>query len=108
MGFPKEVAQDRFVKQGGRCACCGKLLVSRNRDLGSQGAWHAHHIDGDTDNNVLSNCAVVCINDPENCHLNVAHSGDFTNGSLALRSAFTLVRISSGVSIETLKRLFGD
>lgn len=92
MGFSTEVMAGRLARQDEKCACCEKALVISNRDQGERGAWHAHHIDGDTDNNVLSNCACVCINDPENCHLNIAHNGDFQNGELAPKSVFTLNR----------------
>ncbi|MDD2890227.1 MAG: hypothetical protein PHE49_06270 [bacterium] len=54
------------------------------------GAWHAHHIDGDNDNNDIGNCACVCINEP-NCHLK-AHGGNFTTGTLLPKSEFTLER----------------
>ena len=91
MPFPIWMVVTRFARQGETCACCGKRLSLGNRDRGLRGAWHAHHIDGNRYNDRLSNCAVVCINAPENCHLNVAHQGSYTTG-LAPRSYFTLVR----------------
>lgn len=92
MGFPVEISVERFDKQNAQCALCDKEIVWLNTKKGEKGAWAAHHIDGDADNNVLSNCACVCINDPQNCHLNIAHSGDFKDGELAPKSAFTLNR----------------
>ena len=86
------IEQERFERQGGHCACCDKELVWESSKPGGRGAWHAHHIDGNSKNNALANCAVVCINETRNCHLNVAHSGDFVNGQLAPRSAFLLNR----------------
>lgn len=75
----------RFNAQGGRCAGCGKTLVWANCDKGDRGAWHAHHIDGDPSNSTFGNCACVCINDPQNCHL-ACHSGDFANGAVVGKS----------------------
>lgn len=86
------IEYERFDRQGGRCALCGKALVRANFDKGDRGAWHAHHIDGDWQYNALANCAVVCINNPENCHLNVAHGGNFRTGPLAPPRSFVLNR----------------
>lgn len=90
MGFSEVAVRLRFDKQGEQCASCGKELVWKNRDRGDQGAWHAHHIDGNPDNNDISNCACLCINEPENCHLNVGHLGDSSSGKLAPISRFKL------------------
>jgi len=98
----KSIARERFLKQisveqlfnniveKSKCAACGKEIVYSNYEKGDRGAWHAHHIDGNPDNNVLSNCACVCINEPENCHLRYAHGGDYVDGPLAPKSAFNL------------------
>jgi len=82
----------RFDKQCGKCALCGKRLVRANYNRGHRGAWNAHHIDGNPRNSVMSNCAAVCINPPENCHLNVAHDGHFRLGALAPHWMFRLER----------------
>lgn len=79
MAFSHESVQEAWERQGGRCAACGKVLQSTNRDLGEFGAWHPHHIlpqsqEGTDDPN---NCAILCINYP-NCHFNVGHGGDWT------------------------------
>jgi hypothetical protein len=84
------IEEERFKRQGGRCALCGKRLVLENYEKGEENAWASHHIDGDSSNNVIDNCAVVCINEPENCHLNSAHTGDFSFGVLAPKSWFHL------------------
>ena len=86
------IEYDRLYKQAGKCAACGDPLTKESRTKGEQGAWQAHHIDGDPDNNDLSNCTVLCINDPNSCHLNVGHSGNFDGGELAPKSRFTLQR----------------
>lgn len=83
---------ERFKRQKGRCAWCDKELSLDNYRKADKGGWEAHHIDGNPDNNALGNCAVVCINEPENCHLKVAHGGDFRNGKLAPRDRFQLYR----------------
>lgn len=95
MGFPENIAKMRLERQDGKCAVCGKTLVWENWDKGSRGAWHAHHIDGNRRDNTLSNCALLCINAPQNCHLKVGHSGDFNKGKLAPRSKFKLIRKAS-------------
>ncbi|MCK4395289.1 MAG: hypothetical protein KAW56_14310 [Candidatus Marinimicrobia bacterium] len=58
----------RFERQSSRCAPCGKILTKGNFGKGTKGAWEAHHIDGDPDNNNLANYACLCINPPEECH----------------------------------------
>ena len=94
MGFPDSVALARFDHQKGICAnpSCSKQLVRENRDKGSKGAWHAHHINRYPDDDSISNCAVVCINEPENCHLKFAHGGATASGYRAPKSTFKLDR----------------
>lgn len=88
----RKVSLLRFERQGRRCAVCGKALALGNYRHGDKGAWHGHHIDKDRSNNTLSNCAVVCINPPENCHLTFAHGGDYRRGKLAHPRSYTLNR----------------
>lgn len=88
-GFSQEDVEKRFDRQKSRCALCGKMLVWKNKKPSQKSAWVAHHIDGDRRHNRMTNCACVCINKP-NCHLYVAHSGDFNYGRLAPRSWFRL------------------
>lgn len=109
MAFSIEDAEDRFTVQGNRCALCGKELVFENSDQGDRGAWHAHHIDGNPENDDIDNCACVCINDP-NCHLNIAHGGEFNNGPLAPHRWFRLdgwteIELNE---IERIKRIYRD
>ena len=78
----------RFNRQQGKCAVCGKQLVWSNYEVGKRGSWDAHHIDGDPQNNVLSNCACVC----SSCHFYECHSEDWKNGALLPRSSFILNR----------------
>ena len=81
------VEQEAFDRQGGLCAGCEKRLSRLNFEKGDPGAWHAHHIDGDPANNTVRNCACLCVNPPENCHL-WAHDYDFARGCLAERREF--------------------
>ncbi len=55
---------------GGVCECrktthghnyqCAKQLVWENRGRTGQGAWEAHHIDGDPNNDYIANCQIIC------------------------------------------------
>ncbi len=85
-----ESAETKFFKQGGRCALCGKKIVYDNYEKGEQGTWCLHHIDGKSEYNHFSNLACVCINEPQNCHLYVAHGGDYKAGVLAPGKWFRL------------------
>lgn len=84
------IEEARFDHQDGRCALCGKEIVFENCDEGDRGSWHAHHIDGDFENNSLRNCTCVCINKPQKCHLYIAHDGSYAHGALAPRKWFRL------------------
>jgi len=79
MEFSKEVQAEAWLRQDGRCAYCGKELVFESTQQGERGAWEPHHRKaikyGGT--NYLRNCVLLCINLPENCHLNIGHSGDY-------------------------------
>ncbi len=79
--FPRSVVQRAWDRQKGLCAGCGKTLVRGNQDKGQWGAWHAHHrkprdYGGSA---LLRNCVLLCINEPENCHLNIGHEGNYGN-----------------------------
>lgn len=73
--FSDDVIEFAFDRQGRLCAACGKTLSYENYEKGDRGAWHAHHIDRDHNNDHPDNCACLCVNDP-NCHLSYAHGGD--------------------------------
>lgn len=67
--FPADVVRKAWVRQGGRCAYCGKRLNSRS-------GWDTHHrkpdyLDG---TETLRNCVIFCNHSP-NCHFNVGHGG---------------------------------
>lgn len=80
MSFSETDIRKRFfLLAKSKCECCGKDLVWGNRDKGLKGAWHAHHVNPvniDPDDSVF-NMAILCINEPENCHLNQGHGGDY-------------------------------
>ncbi len=80
MAFSDEDVEKRFYNYAkGKCECCKKELVWGNRDKGLKGAWHAHHVIPrriKTDDSI-SNMAILCINDPENCHFNQGHGGNY-------------------------------
>jgi hypothetical protein len=81
MVFPDSVIDEAWIRQSGKCAKCCKDLTRMNRDYGAVGAWHAHHRTpvhlGGAD--TLQNCVIFCINEPENCHFNVGHSGNWNH-----------------------------
>lgn len=81
MPFPSSVVEYAWRRQAGLCAYCGKRLKWGSRDKGAMGAWHAHHRRPEDygGSNTLRNCVIFCINEPENCHLNVGHDGDWDN-----------------------------
>jgi hypothetical protein len=80
MSFSEEdVIKRFFITAKGQCECCKKKLVFKNRDKGTKGAWHAHHVipKNVKFNDSIINMAILCINDPENCHLNKGHGGNW-------------------------------
>jgi hypothetical protein len=85
MAFSKKDVDFVFFNIAKRkCQCCGKELVYENRDIGSRSAWHAHHIrprSVKVDDSIL-NIAILCINNPENCHLKCAHGGAYPTHNL--------------------------
>ncbi|HUI30469.1 MAG TPA: hypothetical protein VLX91_09655 [Candidatus Acidoferrales bacterium] len=74
--FPEYIAQKAFKRQHGLCAMCGKTLVKSHRKPSLKGAWQPHHVNGDSKDHRLANCACLCLNPPERCHLE-AHDGDY-------------------------------
>jgi len=80
MPFPETIRKRAWIRQGGRCAYCGRTLVYANRDRGSRGAWHPHHRKPEVyeGTDTLHNCVIFCIN-PPNCHLNIGHGGVWGN-----------------------------
>lgn len=69
----------RFGLQGRRCASCGKEIEWKKYGRNSSKNCEAHHIDGNSRNNDIDNCACVCIN----CHLYIAHSGHWSSNYVA-------------------------
>jgi hypothetical protein len=85
--FPEEIIIQAFYRQKGICGLCGKKLVYENYEKGDKGAWHAHHLDGTNTNHKLSNCVCLCINKPENCHLE-AHFRDYSGDYVLPKTSF--------------------
>ena len=72
--FTQDEIERAFERAGGMCECCGKRLSWENRgQVTAVGAWEAHYIEGWDDP------VVLCIGEPENCHLNCGHNGDLSN-----------------------------
>jgi hypothetical protein len=87
MAFPKYIVEQAFDRQNGVCGLCGKEIVFNNYELSDRGAWHAHHVNGNSKSNYLGNCVCLCINYPQNCHL-TAHCNNFNGNSVLAKSQF--------------------
>lgn len=59
MAFPDSVVEAVWQIVNGKCEKCGKQLVWDNRGREDRGAWEAHHIDGNPNNNTHSNCRIL-------------------------------------------------
>lgn len=75
--FDAATTAKAFARQGGRCARCGKHLLSDERPRGQE--WDAHHGNGDNSDTRLGQCILVCV---PRCHLE-AHDRR-TNGPAVL------------------------
>lgn len=74
MNFNYSVRNAAYIRQGHRCAKCGKQLDwTLEDDPQHEGAWTAHALDEGGSNRAF-NCVLLCITEP-NCHLKYAHRG---------------------------------
>jgi len=77
--FSPDEIEKAFMAAGGACECCGKSLCWDNsRANPGRGQWEAHHGSRETP-------VVLCTGEPENCHLNCGHNGDFRNEGITPR-----------------------
>jgi hypothetical protein len=77
--FSNEAVERAFDRAGGECECCGKKLGwHSSRSTGGWGQWEAHH-------GSRSTPVILCTGEPENCHLNCGHDGDFANPGITPR-----------------------
>ena len=71
MAFPESKVKICFDYEKGRCECrrehsfhkgerCNQQLVWENRGRTGSGAWEAHHKDGDSNNDSITNCEILC------------------------------------------------
>ena len=103
--FADEDVEKRFNRQGHRCALCGKEIHWNSRgNKNKRGAWQAHHVDGNPENIVFTNCACLCINDPPNCHMEIGHWGFWGSEFIAPKSWYRL----TGWDDEDLEILEGN
>jgi hypothetical protein len=71
--FSEEEKEKAFYAAGGQCECCGKQLgFGNSRANPGRGQWEAHHGGRETP-------VILCTGEPENCHLNCGHDGNFQN-----------------------------
>jgi hypothetical protein len=85
MNFNYSVRNAAYIRQGQRCAKCGKNLDWPSEDNPQhERAWTAHALDEGGSNRAF-NCVLLCTTDPD-CHLNYAHGG--TPNQLVVLSQF--------------------
>ncbi len=77
--FTEDEIEKAFDNANDQCDCCGKVLTWKNqgRDMG-RGSWEAHHGGRYTP-------VILCTGEPENCHLNCGHNGDYQNPGITPR-----------------------
>jgi hypothetical protein len=72
--FTEDQLLKAWLVSRGRCECCGKTLTNDNRGRESgKGSWEAHKAKG------RDMPVILCTGEPESCHLNCGHNGDFQN-----------------------------
>jgi len=77
--FTADEIEQAFNLAEGCCECCGKRLSwARSRGNPGRGQWEAHH-------GGRSTPVILCTGDPENCHLNCGHAGDYQNRGITPR-----------------------
>lgn len=77
--YTAEEKEDAFDSADGRCECCGKSLsFGSSRKNPGWGSWEAHH-------GSRWSPVILCVGEPENCHLNCGHGGDFHNEGITPR-----------------------
>jgi hypothetical protein len=85
MNFNYSVRNAAYIRQGQRCAKCGKNLDWPSEDNPQhERSWTAHALDEGGSNRAF-NCVLLCTTDPD-CHLNYAHGG--TPNQLVVLSQF--------------------
>jgi hypothetical protein len=78
--FGSDEIERAFAKARGRCECCEKELVwEHSCSNPGRGSWEAHH--GNRYSPII-----LCTGEPENCHLNCGHDGDFQNPGITPRT----------------------
>jgi hypothetical protein len=77
--FGSDEIERAFEQASGSCECCGKALAwKHSRSSPGRGAWEAHH-------GSRASPVILCTGEPENCHLNCGHDGDFQNPGITPR-----------------------
>jgi hypothetical protein len=77
--FTPEEIEEAFERAGAMCECCHKdLSFKHSRKDPGRGQWEPHHRSRLTP-------VILCTGEPENCHLNCGHNGDFYNSGITPR-----------------------
>lgn len=89
--FNRNVKDQAWMRQNGKCACCGKDLVKQAHKLGEQPNYH-HAVPQQSSDEPRKqdpwmssekNCVVVCDgSDQDGCHYKVHDGGKFRDGAV--------------------------
>ena len=60
MAFPDSVVTACWQKADRKCEKCGRTLVLENKGRVGFGCWADHHIDGNPNNDSITNCQILC------------------------------------------------
>jgi hypothetical protein len=75
--FTPEEKLSAFVNANNKCVCCQKSLnITLNGRNAGEGCWEAHHdrVSGEPHTPII-----LCANEPDSCHLECGHLGDYGN-----------------------------
>ena len=83
--FPGQVIEDAGERQDWLCAYCGQPLHDEDEEPFVD--FDGHHLNGDPTDHLVENCALLCRETDQNCHLD-AHLGNFDGPDVLPDDAF--------------------
>ncbi|MFA5078651.1 MAG: hypothetical protein WC541_04095 [Dehalococcoidia bacterium] len=105
--FPDNLIRKAWQRQGGKCARCGKKLLTANKEQGTVGVWHAHPKRCDMGYDLFDNCVLLCTDLPENCHFNIGHMGHHMY-TYAVLEDYDLPFLYAGTTYKRVGREYRD